>query len=56
MAAEPSYIHSTEPGISANQATFRGDKGDSLLTSFSLLLQHYGITKSEEVLVTGMPD
>jgi ATP-binding cassette, subfamily C, bacterial LapB len=49
MAAEPSYIHS------ANQETFKSNQGDALLTSFSLLLQHYGITKSEEVLVAGLP-
>ena len=49
MAAEPSYIHS------ANQDTFKSNQGDALLTSFSLLLQHYGITKSEEVLVAGLP-
>lgn len=55
MATEPTYIRSTEPGTSANQATFRSDHGDSLLTSFSLLLRHYGITKSEEALATGMP-
>ena len=49
MAAEPTYIHS------ANQETFKSDPGDALLTSFSLLLQHYGITRSEEVLVAGLP-
>ena len=55
MAAEPSYIHSPEPGASANQEMFKPDQGDALLTCFSLLLQHYGITKSEEVLVAGLP-
>ena len=49
MAAEPSYIHT------ANQAMFKSDQGDALLTTFSLLLQHYGITKSEEVLVASLP-
>ncbi len=48
MAAEPSYIHN------ANRQ-FRSDRGDALLTAFSLLLQHYGITKSEEALLSGLP-
>jgi ATP-binding cassette, subfamily C, bacterial LapB len=49
MAAEPSYIHS------ANRPQFRSDRGDALLTAFSLLLQHYGITKSEEAMLAGLP-
>ncbi len=57
MAAEPSYIFSaaSDQEPSANQGTFRPEHGDALLTSFSLLLQHYGITKSEEVLASGLP-
>ena len=49
MAAEPSYIHNTNPPpLSSTQ-------GDALLSAFSLLLQSYGVTKSEEALVSGLP-
>ena len=52
MAAEPSYIFSaaSDQEPSANQGTFRPEHGDALLTSFSLLLQHYGITKAKRCL------
>lgn len=56
MAAEPTLLYSAaNTEESANQSTFKSDKGDALLTAFSLLLQHYGITKSEEVLASGLP-
>lgn len=49
MAAEPSYRRS------ANPMQVRSDDADALLTAFSLLLQHHGITKSEEALLAGLP-
>ena len=49
MAAEPSYIHDV------NRPSSMSPQGDALLTAFSLLLQSYGVTKSEEALVAGLP-
>ena len=49
MAAEPSYIHDV------NRPSSMSAQGDALLTAFSLLLQSYGVTKSEEALVAGLP-
>ena len=49
MAAEPSYIHDV------NRPSSMSPQGDALLTAFSLLLQSYGVTKSEEALVEGLP-